>query len=110
MAVGRELKTERPPRRLALLFGLLLSLVVAPPVIYWLSHYVPDSWQMLMIAPIYAQGVYPGSIFGRPLFAMGEAGPYPVGVSGWAVTIMFWLVIAVGLWATIRWLRWVTNS
>ena len=79
---------------------VLLFLLIAAPLLLWLiaacTGFAP------LIVPLLFWIALPASVFGAPLFRPTMVGSDPVGFAGWAVAFLFYVVIALVLWAVIH--------
>ena len=79
---------------------VLLFLLIGAPLLSWLLAFCTHI--PLFVIPILFWINIPASLFGRPLFKPTMIGYDPVGIAGWSVIVLFYVLIAVVLWAVIH--------
>jgi len=79
---------------------MLLFLLVGVPLLFWLIALCTGI--TLFVIPMLLWIGIPASVFGTPLFKPSMVGYDPVGIAGWSVAILFYVVIALVLWAVIH--------
>jgi len=82
-----------------LVLAAFLFLLIGVPLLLWLVAFFTHI--TLLIIPLLFWICLPGSLFGRPLFKTTMFGYDPVGWAGWSVTVLFYVVIALVLWAVV---------
>jgi hypothetical protein len=79
---------------------VLLFLLIGVPMLSWLiARYTGIT---VFVIPILIWIGIPASLFGTPLFRPAMVGYDPVGIAGWSVAFLFYVVIALLLWAVIH--------
>lgn len=81
------------------LFVLLLLLIGVPFLLWLIAIYTGLT---VAIVPMLFWIALPASVFGSPLFRPTMVGSDPAGIAGWSVAFLFYIAIALILWAVIR--------